>query len=227
MMENIEMFKLHFIESLKYSKLIIKDKIKYLFKEKKMFFVKRISLILLSYFVLFSVYNEFKIERDILLRKLGLLSKIKYLNESVDQSRDHQAFLTKISILESGNHYNPRQTNSNYLGKYQIGYTALLDIGINVSKQDFLTIHILQESAMMLLLRKNKSYLVDLIGKYNSKTINGIYITESGILAAAHLTGHTGIRKYLESHGVIDMVDGNGIKTSKYLKELGGYNLKL
>jgi hypothetical protein len=36
---------------------------------------------------------------------------------------------------------------------------------------------------------------------FGSKTINGIKVTESGILAAAHLSGAGNVKKFLRSNG--------------------------
>lgn len=75
-----------------------------------------------------------------------------------------------------------------YMGKYQFGRAALRAIGIN-DNSEFLNNPRLQEKAFKALLAKNKWILRKEIQEYDGKTVNGIEITESGILAAAHLGG--------------------------------------
>jgi hypothetical protein len=43
----------------------------------------------------------------------------------------------------------------------------------------------MQEKAFVALLSKNKAILEDVIERYDGKVVNGVLITESGILAAA------------------------------------------
>ena len=54
-----------------------------------------------------------------------------------------------------------------------------------------------QERVFTLSLQRSKWFLRKEIEKYVGKKINGIEITESGILAAAHLAGATSVRKIL------------------------------
>lgn len=144
-----------------------------------------------------------------------------------DTLKTHQKFLNRLGKLESGGNY--KCVNSlGYCGKYQMGRSALVEIGLGgLSKEDFLNIPELQEIAMNLLLKKNKQFLQSYIGKYNSKTIKGIYVTESGMLAGAHAIGHGSVMKWLDSNGQVDPSDANGVKVSDRIKEFSGYSLKL
>ena len=63
------------------------------------------------------------------------------------------------------------------------------------------------------------------ISKYNGKNINDVLITESGILAAAHLAGPGNVRKYFKKGK--DFSDGNGTKLTKYLTQFSGYELNI
>ncbi|MBY0486986.1 MAG: peptidoglycan-binding protein LysM, partial [Flavobacteriaceae bacterium] len=108
-------------------------------------------------------------------------------------------FKEAVAFKESQGRYN--MINSlGYLGKYQFGTSALRFIGIN-NNAAFLSNPALQEKAFVALLKINKSKLKDVIEEYRGKTIDGVRITESGILAAAHLGGAGSVRKYLESNG--------------------------
>jgi uncharacterized protein with ParB-like and HNH nuclease domain len=56
------------------------------------------------------------------------------------------------------------------------------------------------------------------------KKINGIEITESGILAAAHLAGAGNVKKYLRSNGEKNAFDAFGTDVEQYMKRFGGYD---
>ena len=97
-------------------------------------------------------------------------------------------FLNDIGFRESGNRYDI--TNKwGYMGKYQFGKTTLKGLGFKVTKQEFLNNPQLQEEAMMALLLHNKEKLQNYIDVFDGQTINGMYISESGILMINHLGG--------------------------------------
>ena len=108
--------------------------------------------------------------------------------------KNHTKFLDDIGFRESSNNYKA-VNQSGYLGKYQFGRKTLNAIGFeDVSNYEFLSNPEIQEEAMLVLLQKNKHTLRREIKKYVGETVNGIYITESGILAAAHLGGAGNVR---------------------------------
>jgi hypothetical protein len=149
----------------------------------------------------------------------------KTIYEKPIEVKNHINFLNKIAYFESRGSYNPKPANPNYHGKYQIGAIALKDIGMQIKPELFIKNPLLQELAMNELLLANKKYLSNYIGLYQYKTIKNIFITESGILAAAHLGGSSNVKKFLDSNGKEDFKDGNGTPISKYLKELSDYKL--
>jgi len=61
--------------------------------------------------------------------------------------------------------------------------------------------------------------------KYLGQTINGVEITQSGLLAGAHLVGYGGLKKYLTSNGADDVKDGNKTPISQYIQKFGGYTV--
>ncbi len=110
-----------------------------------------------------------------------------------------------------------------YLGKYQFGASTLEMIGVyNVKK--FLNSPKLQEKAFIANTARNKWILRKYIKQYVGKKINGIKITESGILAAAHLAGAGNVKKYLRSGGAYNFEDGNGATIQYYMKKFSGYD---
>lgn len=110
-----------------------------------------------------------------------------------------------------------------YMGKYQFGKVTLRAIGIT-DTQEFLNNPKLQERAFKALLAKNKWELRKEIPKYEGKVINGIKITESGLLAAAHLAGAGSVKKFLRSNGTRGFKDGFGTSLRSYIKKFGGYD---
>ena len=60
---------------------------------------------------------------------------------------------------------------------------------------------------------------------YDGRIINGIKITKSGMIAAAHLVGHNDLKKFLTSDGKDMSQDGNGVFCTKYLKDFSGYDI--
>jgi hypothetical protein len=126
-----------------------------------------------------------------------------------------------IGFKESQGQY--RKINSlGYLGKYQFGVETLKTVGINNSAE-FLDSPKLQEKAFVALLSKNKWELQDEILKYDGRILNGIRITESGILAAAHLGGVGSVKRYFKSNGKRYMRDAFGTSVKTYLKTFSGY----
>lgn len=110
-----------------------------------------------------------------------------------------------------------------YMGKYQFGRAALRAIGIHDSSE-FLSNPRLQEKAFKALLAKNKWELRDEIENYDGKVINGVFITESGILAAAHLGGAGSVKKFFKNNGKRTIKDNYGTSLESYMKKFGGYD---
>ncbi len=110
-----------------------------------------------------------------------------------------------------------------YLGKYQFGKGTLKLIGINDSK-GFLENTYLQEQAFSANTSRNKWILRRDIRRFEGKYVGGIKITESGILAAAHLAGAGNVKKYLRSGGTENFNDAFGTSIRYYLKKFSGYD---
>ena len=138
--------------------------------------------------------------------------------------KNHNKFLDDIGFRESSNNY--RAVNQfGYLGKYQFGRKTLNSLGFkDISNREFLENESIQEEAMYALLNHNKRVLRRQIQKYHGETIHGIYITESGILAAAHLAGAGNVRKFFRKG--YEFKDGNGTKMTSYLILFSGYKLE-
>ena len=138
--------------------------------------------------------------------------------------KNHDKFLEDIGFRESSGNYHA-VNQFGYLGKYQFGRRTLDALGYDsISNREFLENHSLQEEAMYALLSHNKHILRRQIKEYVGQTINGIYITESGILAAAHLAGPGNVKKFFRKG--YEFHDGNGTKMTEYLAKFSGYKLE-
>jgi len=136
----------------------------------------------------------------------------------------HQAFLDAIGFRESGNRYDI--VNSfGYMGKYQFGKSTLKGLGFDVTQEEFLNSPELQEKAMYELLKHNKKKLKRFIKKYDGQVVHGVLVTESGILAAAHLAGQGNVKRFFRNG--YEFKDGYGTKMTSYMEQFGGYNLNV
>jgi len=110
-----------------------------------------------------------------------------------------------------------------YLGKYQFGKSTLKRFNIH-NVQEFLNDPELQEDAFIALCSLNKWILRKDIKRSVGKRINGIEVTESGILAAAHLAGAGNVKKFLRSQGSHMFTDAFGSSLQYYLRKFSGFN---
>tara|TARA_Y100001938_G_scaffold146972_1_gene227100 strand:+ start:158 stop:679 length:522 start_codon:yes stop_codon:yes gene_type:complete len=141
-------------------------------------------------------------------------------------AKDREAFLDDIGHSESRNDYS-KVNKYGYLGRYQFSRATLKLLGIHVTKKEFLENHQLQEDAMFLLLIANKKNLRKEIKKYKDVKIKGIVVTESGILASAHLVGSGKVKRWLKTNGKKTKKDALGTSIESYMKKFGGYTLNL
>ena len=175
-----------------------------------------------------------------------------------DLSDDERDFLGAVCQKESSNNPSAtnRKKGQGYLGFYQMGEQALKDIGVYsgdqtssndwignfkenrfqiTSKEDFLSSPKKQHQAMIAYCRRNWENLhfecekanIN-IESYIGKSINGVRITKSGLLAGAHLVGVGGVVKFLtttDSNILNKIADKNGTHVSEYMELFGNYNI--
>jgi len=137
-----------------------------------------------------------------------------------------------------------------HFGAYQLGYQALVDAGFIEQKEDltnpvwtayakslgvdsvasFIKSKSAQDNAFERMTKKNDDYLKG-YEIYFGKTVStgkvgNVYVTESGVLAAAHLVGHHAVEQFLSSNGKVDGHDGNHVHVSEYMAQFAGYGLR-
>lgn len=208
---------------------------------KDMSLKKTILYTIISSLILISnlSFNEFDISEDNLKKNSELIEIVNNVNDKEKNDKTTQFetqkslkdFLKDLSFKESSGNW--KSINKyGYIGLYQFGKSALKDAGydhinhVKFKKNPDIFPPKEQHKAVVNLLKKNKHYLRNYL-HYDGEIINGIKITESGILAASHLVGNKSVKKFLKSNGKIDIADKNGTKCSDYLKKFSGYELNI
>lgn len=124
-----------------------------------------------------------------------------------------------------------------YMGRYQMGLPALDDVGCVAGKRwknclgftvkgagDFLNNPELQEKAIRAYNNIQYGYTKAVHG-YLGTYVGSLRITPSGLLAGAHLVGHSPAKAYVRTHGRSAASDANGVRVQDYMKKLGGFTL--
>ncbi len=175
-------------------------------------------------------YNDFSKSPDLVMVEQALYhfpsqQNTDYTNLNAPfRGKFFVGYKEAIGFKESQNKY--RKVNTlGYMGKYQFGAETLKSIGINDSVH-FLNNPRLQEKAFVTLLSRNKFILQEYIEKYEGKIISNIKITESGILAAAHLGGAGSVIKFFKTNGQRRVKDQYGTSIRSYLRDFAGYETK-
>ncbi len=154
----------------------------------------------------------------------------------------YRDFLDALGERESGGDYGV--VNSfGYLGKYQFGELALIDVGYYTadgtaandfrkeywtgknaidSKADFLADGAAQEQAIRAYMKLQWLYLGD-TQRFAGQTIGGLKVTESGLLAGAHLLGAGTVTAFLETGAVAPPADAYGTAITEYMTLFAGY----
>ena len=139
-----------------------------------------------------------------------------------DLGKSFVGFKEALAFKESTGDYFTVNTLG-YLGKYQFGKGTLELIGV-YNPKEFLSNPALQEKAFIANAARNKWILRRDIKRFVGKRIDGVLVTESGILAAAHLAGPGSVKKYLRSYGAIGFTDAYGTNIRSYMRKFSGYD---
>jgi hypothetical protein len=156
------------------------------------------------------------------------------------------ALMRALAVRESNGNYGV--VNSlGYLGAYQFGEPALVDLGFYAgdptpdvndwtggwtgkvgvhSRDDFLASVAAQDQAMrewLDLLWRYATHSDLRLDVYVGRSVNGIPITQSGVLAGAHLVGIFGVAAFLRSNGAEDTLDPFGVPVSEYVRTFAAY----
>jgi len=150
--------------------------------------------------------------------------KVEPTQIEIKKVKGYDDFLDAIGHQESGNRYDI-VNRYGYMGRYQFGNSTLKTLKIKVTREAFLNSPDLQEYAMKQLLLYNKKKLQKYIDEFDGQIVHGILVTESGLLAAAHLGGQGSVKKWFRTGKI--RKDGNGVKITSYMQRFSGYKLYL
>lgn len=137
-------------------------------------------------------------------------------------TNDFVGFKEALGFRESSGKYNS-VNEYGYIGKYQFGKHAMHDLGIK-NHELFLNSAEAQEKAFVALCSLNKYKLRNYLSKYDGVTLNGIKLTESGMLAASHLLGPGAVINFIKSKGENIGSDALGTTIVEYLTKFDGYD---
>lgn len=133
-------------------------------------------------------------------------------------------FKEALAFKESQGRYHIKNTLG-YMGKYQFGESTLSTLRI-FNPDYFLYSSKLQEEAFKANCSYNKWLLRNEIAQHVGTNIKGIEITESGIIAAAHLAGAGSVKRFLRKKGKTKrIVDAYGTSIEQYLIRFAHYDL--
>ncbi|SDR99012.1 peptidoglycan-binding protein LysM [Gramella sp. MAR_2010_147] len=169
-------------------------------------------------------YSTYNLDLDYTVADLRdeLIPEFQISHTSPFLGKSYVGFKEALAFKESRGDY--KTINEfGYLGKYQFGKNTLKLVGV-YDTVGFLNSPALQEAAFYANASRNKWILQRDIKRFVGKTINGVEITESGILAAAHLAGPGSVKKYLRSWGAQAFSDAFGTTIKTYMKRFGGYD---
>lgn len=155
----------------------------------------------------------------------SLLVPVKKKPKVVRWRGGMQSFLKSMARVESNNRHDV-VNRFGMMGKYQFHPRTVRELGFKVTRQEFLSNPALQDSVMIAYMRSNRTDLRKVIRKYSGRYVNGVLVTESGILAGAHLGGTGGLLAFFYPERYTGKtVDANGTSIAYYMKKFGGYNL--
>ena len=137
--------------------------------------------------------------------------------------KDFTGFKELLGFKESGGRYFC-VNKYGYMGKYQFNLNTLKMFKIKNAER-FINNPELQEKVFLLNVKRNKWILRKDIKWFVGSIINGSVVTESGILAAAHLSGPGNVKKYLRLNGKTDFKDAFGTSISYYMNYFKDYDL--
>lgn len=154
---------------------------------------------------------------------------VKYEIVRIAYEKEFARYAHDLGFKESSN--NPDAINSiGCMGEFQYSYPTLKDLGYShITPSAFranpaIFPPVLQFKVLCAHIKVNEITLKDYM-QFIGKTIQGVLITKSGILAAAHLGGCQGVKIFLLSDGSINYADKNNTSIRDYMTFFAGYNI--
>lgn len=142
----------------------------------------------------------------------------------VSEPSELEKFMYAVGWRESK--LNHKVVNSQgMMGKYQFSRTTLRGLRRDITPKQFLSNPHVQDTVMHLYLIENNKLLNNVIKKYDGKVFKGVKVTQSGILAAAHLGGAGSVMNWFKNDSHTGLVDANGTSIREYMIKFGNYSI--
>ena len=188
---------------------------------------------LIIFFLISTSFNNFDDDNPNLifddLVTADYIDTANYFKEVVPDflflKKDFIGFKEILGYKESTSDYK-KLNKFGFMGKYQFNLNTLKMYKIKNSKK-FINNAELQERVFLINVQRNKWILRKDIKWFVGSNFNNTIITESGIIAAAHLAGPGNVKKYLRSGGKYNTKDAFGTSISKYMEYFKGYDLSM
>ena len=188
---------------------------------------------LIIFFLISTSFNNFDDDNPNLIFEdlvtADYVDKANYFEEAIPDflflKKDFIGFKEILGYKESTSDYK-KVNKFGFMGKYQFNLNTLKMYKIKNSKK-FINNAELQERVFLINVQRNKWILRKDIKWFVGSNINNTIITESGIIAAAHLAGPGNVKKYLRSGGKYNTKDAFGTSIYKYMEYFKGYDLSM
>lgn len=160
--------------------------------------------------------------------------------------KHYDAFLAALRKMESGGNYKAVNT-LNFLGAYQFGEAALVDLGYVRrdrdlydndygggftgkngirSINDFLNNRTVQDKAAKAWMKIMWKYIeAEGLARHAWRKVGNVELTPSGMLAATHLLGSGALKSFIQANGRSDIRDPYGTPLVRYINTLAGYDI--
>lgn len=158
----------------------------------------------------------------------------KTISKKVEEKKhkDLKVFIKRIIYIESRGKINA--FNGHYLGKYQMGKSAMNDMNFEYNQYKFLNDfnnyfpEERQDSLYIEYIKKIKwRYMYKYIKLYNGSVIKGVKINEASIVAGSHFLGVGSMRKFLETNGDYNPQDGNQKSLLYFMSKFDDLKIKI
>ena len=201
-------------------------------KDKRWFDAQKLVIVVSTVLALLTLPEMLKIETET-PGSSNLVSAIKTAYVQLQNKSSYgnfSEFLKKFAEVESNNKWDTI-SKSGMIGKYQIAPITLKDLGkehidtLSFREDPNIYPEEEQDSDILKIISRKKGALKP-YRKYIGKTLAGIKITESGLIAASLLVGEGKVIEFLKSNGTVIPADGNGTLITKYLLDFQKFNIK-
>ena len=160
--------------------------------------------------------------------------KYQYIFDALNgYTPEARLYFERLGQRESGGNYSI-VNEFGYLGKYQMGKSALTEIGFYkdgqytatanmlgvYSDEDFLNTPLAQEVAIQYYTKRVWGYMQTYeCDQYIGQTVNGVVVSQAGLIAGAHLVGVGAVRNFFKGG---NPQDGYGTTVKSYMELMDG-----